>query len=193
MKTRLTILVCIALVFGMLAASCAKPPTEEMNNATEAVTRAENDIDAVTYAGNLVSRARDALSRMQAESNNKRYDAAKTYAAEAIANAERAIADGRAGAARFRDEAAALVAELRPMVVETGLAIASAQEAGLDLDFEEVNNDFDNARSDTEQAETALNGQRYQESLRLGRIARSEFAEINVKLSNAASAASRKK
>jgi len=108
---RIHTIFCMALVLAMLAIGCAKPPTEDMNNAAEAVTRAENDKDAVTYAFNSITRAKDALARMNVEADAKRYDAAKSYAAEAIAAAERAIADGRAGAERARNEASALVAQ----------------------------------------------------------------------------------
>jgi hypothetical protein len=86
----------------LLAGGCAKPPTEEMDAASAAVTRAENDPDAVTYAGNSLARAREALNRMSVEADSKRYDAAKSFAAEAIAAADKAISDGRAGAARAK-------------------------------------------------------------------------------------------
>ena len=185
MKLKLTVLVCSVLVIGLFMA-CAKPPTEEMNNAIEAVTRAENDIDAVTYAGNSVSRAKDALSRMQNEAASKRYDAAKSYAAEAIAAAERAIAEGRTGAARARDEAALLVSELPLLVLETRQGIDAARNARLPLNFNTLNQEFDTASENADGAQIAFSEDLYEDALRLGRTARAELAGINNQLTGAA-------
>ena len=184
---------CAVVVLAALVMGCAKPPTEEMNNATEAVTRAENDYDAVTYAGNSVSRAKDALARMNQEAAAKRYDAAKSYAAEAIAAAERAITEGRAGAARARDEASALVSQLKPMLEETEQGIEAARAAKLPLDFPAIDRDFDTAQYNTDEAQSALNGKRYQTAIDRGRSARSGLNGINQQLSVAALATSRKK
>jgi hypothetical protein len=186
----------ISAILGLVLASggCAKPPTEEMNNAVAAVTRAENDADAVTYAGSTLTRARESLTRMQTEADAKRYDAARSYAAEAIAAADKAVADGRAGAARAREEAASLVAALKPAIAETDEAIRSAKAArSLDLDFTGIDRDFEAARRTADQAEVSLAGNRYQEALDRGRSARAGLSEINQRLSEAAMAASRKK
>jgi hypothetical protein len=193
MKITPKILICAVLVLAALVMGCAKPPTEEMNSATEAVTRAENDYDAVTYAGNSVSRAKDALARMNQEAAAKRYDAARSYAAEAIAAAERAINEGRAGAARAKDEASALVSQLPPLIAETAQGIEAARTARLDIDFETIDRDFDTAQYNANEAQSAFNGKRYQAAIDRGRSARSELNNINQQLSVAAMAVSRKK
>jgi hypothetical protein len=193
MKLIRSIAICFLLSLAFLIAGCAKPPTEEMNNAVEAVTRAENDNDAVIYAANSIARARDALGRMNTEAASKRYDAAKSYAAEAIAIAERAIEEGRAGAARARDEAEALVSELPPLITETEQGINAAKKAGLPLDFESINNGFDTACRNADQARSALSSDRYDDALKFGRSARSDLNGITQQLSNAATSASRKK
>jgi len=183
----------IMLVLAVLATGCAKPPTDEMNNATEAVTRAENDTNAVTYAGGSVARARDALNRMNGEASAKRYDAARSYAAEAIAAAERAINDGRTGADRARNEAAAYIADLKPLLAETEQGINAARAAKLPLDFESVDNDFNTARGNVAQAEAAYSGTRYSEAIDRGRSARVGLNSINQRLSTATLAVTRKK
>jgi hypothetical protein len=190
---RIHTIFCVALVLAMLGMGCAKPPTEEMNNAAEAVTRAENDKDAVTYAFNSITRAKDALEHMKTEADSKRYDAAKSYAAEAIAAAERAITDGRAGAERARSEASSLVAQLRPLIAETEQGITAARAAGLPLDFESVDTDFNTARRNADQAQTALSATRYEESMERGRAARLGLNSINQQLAIATLAVSRKK
>jgi hypothetical protein len=191
---RMTMLAAAILGIVLISGGCAKPPTEEMNNAVAAVTRAENDADAVTYAGSVLIRARESLTRMQAEADSKRYDAAKSYAAEAITAADKAVADGRAGAARAREEAAGLIAALKPAVSETGEAIRVAKAArNLNLDFAGIDRDFEAARHTADQAEISLAENNYQDALDKGRSARAELSDINARLSVAATAASRKK
>jgi len=184
--------VLVLLILGLIL-GCATPPTEEMNNAIEAVTRAENDADAVLYGAGSLARARDALTRMQSEANSKRYAAAKTLAGEAIAAADKAIADGQSGAARARDDATSLLAGLRPLITETGQNINSAQSKGLSLDYIGLNQEFDAARLNTDQAETALAGKQYQDAMEKGRNARAGLNEINSKIAAAVYVVSRKK
>jgi HEPN domain-containing protein len=186
-------IICAMLACTMVAVACAKPPTAEMNNAIEAVARAENDADAVLYAANTLARARDALDRMQREAESKRYDAAKTYAAEAVTTAERAIADGRAGAVRARTEAAALVDSLGPAIAETEQGISAARSARLGLDFPALNRELDRAKINTDLAKAALTDSRYNEALEKGRSAQAGLSDINRQLSDAVMASSRKK
>jgi len=186
-------IICAILACTLLATACAKPPTDEMNKATEAVAQAENDPDAVLYAVSSLARAKDALNRMNREAESKRYDAAKTYAAEAIAAADRAIADGRSGAARARDEATTLVMGLKPAIAETEQGMRSARAAGLPLDFPALNRSLDETKLETNQAETALADQNYNEALTKGRSAQAGLSDINRQLSNAVASTSRKK
>ena len=177
-----------ALVF-----SCAKPPVVEMENAREAVFRAENDEDAVIYAGGTLAQARDAIRRMQIEADSKRYDAARIHAGEAVAAADRAIAEGRAGAARARDEAASLLSGLGPEIEETQRNINGARYSMLDLDYDGLNSEL-NAANDTlglAQADQAQG--RYQDAVEKGRDVRSTVGSINLRISNAATAVSSKK
>jgi hypothetical protein len=190
----------ISLICGVLAAAfivtlggCAKPPAEEMDKAVEAVTRAENDANAVAYAGGTLVRARDALNRMRTEADSKRYDAAKTYASEAVTAAERAIAEGQAGAVRAREDAAAVVSSLGPAVAETDQGIKAARTARLALDYNALDQEFDAARGSADQAEVALAGNQYQTALDKGRSALAGLSNINQKLSEAVMATSRKK
>ncbi|MCL2043491.1 MAG: DUF4398 domain-containing protein [Treponema sp.] len=186
MKRKLIILACTALLFGLLAAACAKPPIEEMERATDAVTRAENNADAVTYAWNSIARAREALAQMNSEAASKRYDSAKAYAAEAIAAAERAISEGSAGAFRARNEASDLVSELRSQIDETKQTLDNMRSAQLGLDLDSVEQTIDEAR-------TALSEDRYQDALNLSRTALSELTNIRQQVSAAAAAVASKK
>ena len=192
MKIKHTSFIITAIVMVILLVACATPPTEEMNNAREAVSRAENDINAVTYAPNSIARAREALARMNTEADSRRFDTARAFAADAIAAAERAIAEGQTGAARARDEASALMNELPRLVQETRRGIDSARSSGVELNYSQLEQDFTRARGTADQARSAFTGDRYQEALNLGRTARSDLAAINQRLTGGAFALSRK-
>jgi hypothetical protein len=184
---------CLAAL-ALLAAGCAKPPRAEMEAAEAAVTRAENDADAVTYAGSSLIRARDALSRMREEAAAKRHDAARTYAAEAAAAAEKAMADGKTGAALTKEEASALIAGLREQIPGTERNLRQAESAGsLGLDFDGLSRDFESARRDAAGAELSLAEENYPEALRRGRGARGALSDIDARIAGAAAAVSRKK
>jgi hypothetical protein len=190
MKTKFIIFALAVLV--MILGGCAKPPTAEMEQAAAAVTRAENDPDAVTYAEGSIRRARDALIRMQDEAEHKQYDAARASAAEAISAAEKAISDGKAAALQARAEAAALLSELRASVTDTEKALDTGKKAELNLDFNTLDSDFDAARRTVDQAEIAAAGNRYREAIERGQNARSALSAINTRLSQGVRAVSKK-
>jgi predicted S18 family serine protease len=193
-KFKIGLVICVTLVVSLLWIGCAKPPKAEMEAAVTAVTRAENDADAVTYAGSTLTRAREALNRMQAEAGSKRYDAAKSYAAEAISAADKAVADGKNGATRARDEASSLVNSVKNSLVETEKSIGSAREVkNIDLDFGGIDRDFENARRTISQAELSLAGANYQDALDKGRTARGILSDITTRISRATITVSRKK
>jgi len=186
-------LVCIALVTFVLMTGCTKPPTEEMNKAEEAVARAENDPDAVNFAGNLILRAKDSLDLMRQEADAKRYESALNYAADAITLAERAINEGRADASKARDEATNIVSNLNPQILDTERRIDAAKEAELPLDFDTIDRDFDTAKRNYDQARSALSSNRYQEAIFLSNNVRAGLNGINQKLGTTAMAVTRKK
>ncbi|GHV91431.1 hypothetical protein AGMMS50268_19340 [Spirochaetia bacterium] len=193
-KFKFGLLILAVLAVSLLWIGCAKPPKEEMEAAVTAVTRAENDADAVSYAGSTLARAREALNRMQAEADSKRYDAAKSYAAEAISAADKAIADGKTAAARARDEAASLINSVKSSLTETEKSVDSAKAVkNINLDFNAIDQDLDTARRTKDQAELSLAGANYQDALDKGRTARGILGDITTKLAGATTAVSRKK
>ncbi|MCL2374125.1 MAG: DUF4398 domain-containing protein [Treponema sp.] len=174
------------LVLGLVLAACATPPTEEMNRAHDAVIRAENDPNAVAYAGNLLVRARDALTRMQSEADARRFDAARNFANEAISAAERAITDGMSGAARARDEAANLVGSLSAPLADTSAAVGAAQQAGnLALDFDTLGWDLDSAHQTYGNARQNLEAHNYADAIAQGQNVRVLLSDINSRLNEA--------
>ena len=176
----------LAAIFAVLLSACATPPTEEMNKAHDAVMRAENDSDAVTYAGSTLIRARDALTRMQTEADAKRYDAAKNYATEAVNLAESAIADGRTGAARARDEADNLLRSLQVPLAETSNALDTAQQNDMKLDYDTLSGDMENANRTYSDARQNLEDENYGDATAKGQAVRGILSSINSSLNDAA-------
>jgi hypothetical protein len=184
----------LAIALAALISGCAKPPIEEMENAEAALVRAENDPDAMAYGNASIIRARDALANMRAEAAAKRYDAAKTYAQDVITAAERAIADGRTGAQRAREEAAASLNGVRAGLGETQRNIDAAKGvAGIQLDFNGLDGDYASAQNQADQAQSALNAADYKGSLERSQAARSLLGDINARISQASIATSQKK
>jgi len=162
-----------------LAAGCAKPPIAEMDNAREAVFRAENDADAVQYGSSSLARARDALRRMQSEADSKRYDAARVNAAEAIAAAEKAIADGKSGAVKVKSDAVSMVSGLKQEIDDTNRNVSAARYSLLDLDYDTLDNSIRYAYSGYDQAQAAQDEGRYQDAVNKAMEVRSNLASIN--------------
>ena len=189
---KIVILVAV-FVFGWVLSGCATPPTEEMNRAHDAVIRAENDANAVTYAPNTLIRARDALARMQSEADAKRYDAARDFAAEAISNAERAIAEGRTGAERARTEAANLINSVQGLLAETTDSLNTARERReVPLDFNALSGELDVARQTFNNAQQNFQNDNYHGAITDGQTARSLLGNINAQLNDAVQIIARK-
>nr|AGS53644.1 hypothetical protein [uncultured bacterium contig00086] len=184
----------VVLIFICFLSGCSGPPTDEMNKAQDAVTRAENNADVVNYAANTLLLARQALANMQNEADSKRYEAAKNFAAEAVSLAERAEEEGRTGALRARDEASSLLANVENQLSETTNSLRTAgQNSGLDLDVNALTRDLDSARSIYNEARSDLLSNNYRDAVARGQTARSMLTDINARINNAAQVVSRKK
>jgi hypothetical protein len=182
------------LVLVFIMAACARPPTEEMERAHDAVIRAESDADAVNFAGNALIRARDALTRMQNEADAKRYEAARNFAAEAISNAERAIAEGRAGAARARENAENQITNLAGILTDTANALDAARQLdNIDLDFNALSRDMDQAHVTYDAARQSLEANDHRDAIARAQNARSLTADITAQINETVQAATRTK
>ena len=185
----------LAVVFVLVLAfsACAAPPIEEMQKARDAVIRAENDADAVTYAGNLIIHARDALTRMQSELDSKRYDMAKEFAIEAINNAEKAIAEGQSAKERSKTEAGALLDSVQNTLAETSNAIDNARNVpNIQLDFDALAQETDGAHETYNDARQSFQDGDNPDAIAKGQAARDLLSDINTKVNEAAFDTSRK-
>jgi vacuolar-type H+-ATPase subunit D/Vma8 len=180
---KLKYIFCVCGIFMLMA--CAQPPVAEMDSARESVLRAENDPDAVKYGISSLTRAQNSLSSMQAAADAKRYDAAKTHAADAIAAAERAISDGKSGVVRVRDEAASVVSGLKTEIEDTSRNVNGARYSLLDLDYDALDKGIVDAYNTSDQAEVDQALGRYQDALNKAMVVRSDLSDINNKIANA--------
>ena len=140
------------LILGLFA--CAKPPQAEIDAAKAAVAKAAANSDVVTYAPELLARAQDALSRMQAELTAKKYDKVKTLALEASAAAEKAITEAVANKEKVKADAAALIAAMKRAIPEAEKTIAAAKRIPrTGLDFAALARAIASARSSLTAAE----------------------------------------
>jgi hypothetical protein len=182
--------ICVSMLF----ASCAKPPTDEMEQAEAAVTRAENDPDARQHAQNSITRARDSLNNMHSEAEQKHYEQAKQLASDTIALAERAISDGKAAAARVRDEADNAIRAMENLLTETQATIENARNSNrAALNFSEIDSDFATANSVANQAREANGTSNYSRAIDLSNSVRTTLSNITAKIGQAAQAQNRKK
>jgi hypothetical protein len=181
-------------ILGLLLGACAIPPTDEMNRAMDAVTRAENDADAIAYAPGVLVRARDALSRMQSEADAKNYNEAKNFAAEAVRSAERALMEGKAGSEKAREEAANLLNSLSVPLAETSQALNAANGIqNLQLDLDTLSMDMDLAQQTYKDASESFQADNYQDSIEGCKTVRNLLSGINGQLNETVQETMRKK
>jgi hypothetical protein len=185
--------VAVVIAASLLITACAKPPTEEMEAARTAVTRAENDPDVAIYAVSTLARAREALSNMEAEAAAKRYDTARSYANEAASGAEKAINDARTAANRAKDDSANALNALRNAVTETDSTIAQGKKNKLALNWNQIDSDYQNAQAIAGEAENAAATNRYRDVVERANAARTALSAITSQISGASLAVTRKK
>jgi hypothetical protein len=107
--------------------ACAKPPQAEIDAAKAAVAKAAANSDVVTYAPEALARAQKALADMQTQLTAKKYDKVKTLALEASAAAEKAISEAVANKEKVKADAAALIAAVKKAIPEAEKTITAAK------------------------------------------------------------------
>ncbi|MCL2443909.1 MAG: hypothetical protein FWD13_10675 [Treponema sp.] len=205
MKFRLIYILVIISVFFL---GCQKPPLAEMQNAKEAVFKAENDINAVLFAGNSLENARSALARMQSEADSKRYKDALKSAEEAIAAAERAIIEGKiiadsnptisntnnttngniSNGRPVTESDLQVLSNLKEEIEETSRNINGARYSNVNLDYDELDRAIINAYNTSDLAEADRAAGRYQDALDKAGSIRTALFNINQSVASAVTA-----
>ncbi|OHD20461.1 MAG: hypothetical protein A2Y38_06705 [Spirochaetes bacterium GWB1_59_5] len=193
-KSGIIVTAVFAIVAVALAVSCAKPPVAEMEAANQALTKAEADADARLYAPDSLTKARDLIARMKAGSDEKRYDDAKTLAAEAVVAAEKAIQDGVSGKAKAKSDATSLIATVKATLAEVQQAFAAARKVrGIKLDATAVDTGLKEAATTLAGAESDNAKADYKAAIGKAQNTRSSLAALQKLVTDAVQAASRKK
>ena len=124
------------VVLCLIAAGCAKPPTEEMEAAKTAV-RAARDEGAPMYAAAEFEEATKALADAETRVATKKYDEARSFALQAKQKAEQAkeSAVGNKAAAKAEAEASIAGAGTALSAATDALASASLTPSVSSLDF----------------------------------------------------------
>lgn len=193
-KSGIIVTAVFAIVAVALAVSCAKPPVAEMEAANQALTKAEADADARLYAPDSLTKARDLIARMKAGSDEKRYDDARTLAAEAVVAAEKAIQDGVSGKAKAKSDATSIIATVKATLAEVQQAFAAARKVrGIKLDAGAVDSGLKEATATLAGAESDNAKADYKAAISKAQNARSSLAALQKLVTDAVQAASRKK
>jgi hypothetical protein len=191
----LPMLAMLAVLSTTLAVlGCAKPPTEEMDNARAALDRATADPNVAEYAAAQLKRAQDAFASMTAEAAAKRYDAAKTFAGEVVTASERAIAEAAQALERARNSAAQAIESARSEGDATAQALDAARAGRRStVDLTEMDTRYGAARTVLDGAVVSNSQARYTQATEQAGRARADFSAITAQLSQASIAQSRKK
>lgn len=185
-------LITILVIFAV--AACAKPPTDEMARATDAVTRAQNEPNVGTYAANSLRLAEDALRRMNEAAANKKYDEAKALAIDAANLADRAISEAKDAETQVKLDASNMIATVKSAITEAEQALANARKVkNINLNTNAIVFEIDNAKKLNQDAEAALARAAHKEALDKATNARSSVSSAMGLISEAARESSKKK
>jgi len=184
---KLKYILCGFVVFALLA-GCAKPPTAEMDNARNKYLEASENEAAATYGKGFLDQAKTILDKMEAANNDKRFDAAKTHAAEVITAAQKAIDEGKKTRENVKSKAENLITTLEREIKETEANITNISKIPYPydkLDLTRIKRDFDDAKDMLALAETDQSKGKYQDALDKGNSVKSTLASINQQIADA--------
>jgi len=158
----LCVIVCVSLV----AAGCAKEPTEAMNAAKAAVDAARA-AGAGDYAAASLAEAETAAQALEAEIKaqgeafalTRSYTKAAQLAADVKAKAEKAAADAATGKEAMKAEATTLIGTVKTTVEEVKALVAKAPKGkGTQADVEAMKADVAAIEASIADMDTALAG-----------------------------------
>jgi hypothetical protein len=181
------------LACALFIAACASPPTDEMNAARNALSQAQNDPDASTYAGNEVSQAADLVSQMESAAASRKYDQAKTLAAQAVSTAKKAISDGQAAAGAAKNNASTLLSQVKQQYSQTQTSLNNAKTGKLALDYDGMQKELSTAQTNIDAANVSFNNSRYNDATSTLQTVRTNLTSLQARIASGAQAVTRKK
>lgn len=192
-RIKLPVLLSLTLL-GFLLLACAKAPTSEMAAASAAVEKASSTSDTVEYAPSSLAKAKDLLSRMNTEAEEKRYDAAKLLAAQAEEAAEQAIIDGTNSKLKAKSDAELAISNTKKAISALKELFASAKTSKIkNLNTKEYEKLLLSAETGITEADNDFNRTSYKSALAKANTANTITADAQKLLSDAVKDSSKKK
>jgi hypothetical protein len=167
----------------LVLAGCGKPPEAEISAADQSLGEARS-ADAGEYAPESLKAAEDARAQLDAELKAQEdkfalfrsYDKATELAAASKQAADRAKADAVEGRERAREEASAMIAQVRASVLEVQQMLDTAPKGkGTEADLAVLRSDLTGVETALTEMDTAFAEEKYLES-----IAKAEAAKQSV-------------
>jgi len=174
---------CLVATGLLVLAGCGKPPEAEIGAADQSLGEARS-AEAGEYAPESLKAAEDARAQLDAELKAQEdkfalfrsYDKATELATAAKSAAERAKTDAVEGRERAREEASAMIAQVRTSVLEVQQLLDSAPKGkGTEADLAVLRSDLTGVETALAEMDTAFGEEQYLES-----IAKAEAAKQSV-------------
>jgi len=127
----------VAIVSLVLVSGCAKPPTEALAKAEQALEEAKQK-EANIYAEDAFKKAEDALKKAKDQVAAKQYKEAAQTLTEVAPLAQQAVAGVEAGKAKMKEEAGKYVEDVQKTLDDLKKDVADAIKKKLPVPREEV-------------------------------------------------------
>jgi len=189
-KTLVLSLVAVGL---LVFAGCGKPPETEIGAADQSLGEART-AQASEYAPESLKAAEDARAQLDAELKAQEdkfalfrsYDKATELAASAKQAADRAKTDAVEGRERAREEASAMIAQLRTSVLEVQQLLDSAPKGkGTEADLAVLRSDLTGVETAIAEMDTAFAEEQYLESISKAEAAKQSVDAIRGEIERA--------
>lgn len=152
------------LIWVLVMAGCAKPPTEEIEAAKAAVERARG-AEAEKYAPKEFSALQDSLNAALTAVEQKEYDRAKVSALNVVDMAVEVEDKARANKAKIKKETEGRIEEAQAAVDSARSLLGAAPVGkGTKADIEQFRADLSALQASLSEARNALSGERFSEA-----------------------------
>jgi predicted S18 family serine protease len=165
----LTRLNCSRVVKGILMlaifalGACAKPPTQEITQAEQAIQDAVQK-EAGLYAQDLMQKAQDSLKKAKDLVTQKKYDEAKKAAEEAANFAKQAIPAAEQNKAKLKTDVEQMVPEIQKALDELKALVAKSGKRMARNEAAQVNEMIKKWETDLAGVKDAIQGQKFQQA-----------------------------
>jgi predicted S18 family serine protease len=165
----LTRLNCSRVVKGILMlaifalGACAKPPTQEITQAEQAIQDAVQK-EAGLYAQDLMQKAQDSLKKAKDLVTQKKYDEAKKAAEEAANFAKQAIPAAEQNKAKLKTDVEQMVPEIQKALDELKALVAKSGKRMARNEAAQVNEMIKKWETDLAGVKDVIQGQKFQQA-----------------------------